>query len=1557
MIIKKVFSIVIVWQLILVFNSFGQITVEINGPSTAPANTQILFTVTYYNNGVQTNKPAGGTTTWDYSDAILVNETSSELRINFTNPGPQWVYYSHNTFDNIYYDYFYLEVDNGSCDGVTPSASDVTREGEGSVTLSAAAAPSGFIYQWYASDGTTLLSSSQNYTTPVIGSTTTYNLAYRHASSGCVTEKVAVMAIISQHNYIKRYTARTPVSDEASVIGGSNAVSYKSFTYYDGLGRPKQTVGKQSTINGKDLITPIDYDDFGRQEKEYLPYFESGGVQDGRFRKTALSDHTSRTSPIYGDTYGYSEKLFEPSPLNRVDKQAAPGNAWKMGSTKEVKFTRRTNTVGTSGDDVRIFTLNSNGLPVTSSAYAANTLWVETTQDEDNKTSIQYTDKQGMVILKKVQNTATSTENGHTGWLCTYYVYDDLGQLRVVIPPQAIQIMLAKGWNLSTNATLADAQYFRYTYDGRGRMVEKRVPGKGLESMLYDNQDRMVGFQDANMYTTSPKEWLYTKYDALGRVVMTGIFTTNTLRESLQSTLNTLGANNVAAEADAAMIKTGTTITSANYEGHQEYVASSWIKLEPGFTMKATENQSFTARIGTIPTSGSAEAWPTDEGEILTVNYYDSYKDLTDFPFTQVGQGYPGSGSKRVHGLLTGKKVKNLETGEFYTTAIYYDNKGRVIQTLGEHQRGGKVRATTVYNFEDQPTISLITNSLSSSYNDRRSYAYNVIGQLASITHTVGGLSGTPTILAEYTYDDLGRQTVKTFPTVASNANQTSTYNIRGWLTGQGSGYTGIIKQTLFYNSGATANRFNGNIARVSWTGGQETTPVTRTYNYAYDNADRITAATFTSTASGENTRYNLGGITYDANGNIKTMTRRGEKAAGDYNTVDALTYNYATNTTFGDIYSNRLLGVVDGETSNTYTSKDFKPNVGVTGNYTYDANGNQTVNKDKRISETKFNHLNLPEEITFSTGGKIRFAYDAEGNKLTQKVYNNSGTLTKTQDYIGDWVLLNGIWEYLMHEEGRVVYESFKPKYEYYVKDHLGNVRQVLRSPSTEGLVATMETQNAETEELEFSMISESRQAEPEHNVTEGGNKVAWLNADRGRMVGPGRTQEIYTGDSLKLQVHGKYKEAKKQKANAASFMAAGGKERLVANLNELALSNQRAGGANPIALLNLADILARDLQKKEAPEAYLMYALYDQDSNRYEVGKKVLSKNAANQHEVLEENMYISRDGYMETFVVNETSEDVWFDNLMVMSVSSEIVQETHYDPWGLELTGLGYQYGGIKVNKYLYQGNELMDDHNLNIYDFHARGYDPVIGRTLQIDPHSENYYGLSPYSWVANNPLSVIDPTGMDTVNVNNLNMQTFNPDVDVVGLDEVTVTASGPENNGGFGSGLVDGFGAGLGSTVDFFASLGTTQGWRDLGQGSLDLAMLSCQTCPQGMIMRTQMAEQSMNYVQNIPNMSTYDMGYDLGFGTEKALEIAITRRVMPLPKTALKMRNVGEASRFSTIQSVQTYGKWGKFSHRQYTWPTGGYTIDKSTYYNRNFIIPAGRVIGVGQLQHIQNK
>ncbi len=44
--------------------------------------------------------------------------------------------------------------------------------------------------------------------------------------------------------------------------------------------------------------------------------------------------------------------------------------------------------------------------------------------------------------------------------------------------------------------------------------------------------------------------------------------------------------------------------------------------------------------------------------------------------------------------------------------------------------------------------------------------------------------------------------------------------------------------------------------------------------------------------------------------------------------------------------------------------------------------------------------------------------------------------------------------------------------------------------------------------------------------------------------------------------------------------------------------------------------------------------------------------------------------------------------------------------------------------------------------------GRYYDAATGRFLQIDPHASKYPSLSPYSYVANNPLKYIDPDGKD-----------------------------------------------------------------------------------------------------------------------------------------------------------------------------------------------------------------
>ncbi|MFC5193317.1 RHS repeat domain-containing protein [Algoriphagus aquatilis] len=237
-----------------------------------------------------------------------------------------------------------------------------------------------------------------------------------------------------------------------------------------------------------------------------------------------------------------------------------------------------------------------------------------------------------------------------------------------------------------------------------------------------------------------------------------------------------------------------------------------------------------------------------------------------------------------------------------------------------------------------------------------------------------------------------------------------------------------------------------------------------------------------------------------------------------------------------------------------------------------------------------------------------------------------------------------------------------------------------------------------------------------------------------------------------MTLSVHGKFLDKKKARVNEASFAAMGGKTALLDQLNELALNSQMAGGPNPIAVLNLVDIVAKDLQKKETPEAYLIYALYDEDSNRYEVGKKVLTRNAANQHEELEEKLAIKKNGYIETFVVNETSQDVWFDNFKILSQGSILVQETHYDPWGLELTGIGYEYAGVKKNNWKFQSQESIDDLGLNWSSFKWRNHQPDIGRFFNIDPLADKYVHNSPYAFSENKVVAHVELEGLESVSI-------------------------------------------------------------------------------------------------------------------------------------------------------------------------------------------------------------
>ncbi len=104
-----------------------------------------------------------------------------------------------------------------------------------------------------------------------------------------------------------------------------------------------------------------------------------------------------------------------------------------------------------------------------------------------------------------------------------------------------------------------------------------------------------------------------------------------------------------------------------------------------------------------------------------------------------------------------------------------------------------------------------------------------------------------------------------------------------------------------------------------------------------------------------------------------------------------------------------------------------------------------------------------------------------------------------------------------------------------------------------------------------------------------------------------------------------------------------------------------------------------------------------------------------------------------------------------------TADVVQDNAYYPFGMTLDGLTGLAPGAVDNPFKYQGKEMQDEIfafggdtskliRLNLYDFHARQYDPVLGRWHVPDPVMQH---ASPYLAMGNNPMMFVDPFGLRT----------------------------------------------------------------------------------------------------------------------------------------------------------------------------------------------------------------
>ena len=281
-------------------------------------------------------------------------------------------------------------------------------------------------------------------------------------------------------------------------------------------------------------------------------------------------------------------------------------------------------------------------------------------------------------------------------------------------------------------------------------------------------------------------------------------------------------------------------------------------------------------------------------------------------------------------------------------------------------------------------------------------------------------------LLLENIYDELGRLSKKKVGGSEGSPLQEVdyAYNIRGWLTSVnqpqnlGKDLFGFeLKYQNPVSNGKESPKYNGNISQMDWKTRSNNEELRR-YTYQYDDLNRLTKSFYSKPLAVQpNTGSYDEYLSYNVNGNIKTLSRFGDMDKPQAVKIDELSYTYI---------GNQLVKVSD----NSQNPSGYPIGGSV---IPYDENGNMMNHNDKGISYIGYNHLNLPSAV-FWNGKQTFYLYRADGVKVKKDFPG------KVTDYLDGFQYENGALQFVPTAEG--YYDFVKQRYVYNYTDHLGNVR-----------------------------------------------------------------------------------------------------------------------------------------------------------------------------------------------------------------------------------------------------------------------------------------------------------------------------------------------------------------------------------------------------------------------------------------------------------------------------------------------------------------------------------
>lgn len=1198
-----------------------------------------------------------------------------------------------------------------------------------------------------------------------------------------------------------------------AVNAGSTQQVSTSIEYFDWLGRPAQRVNYGQTPNGKDMVQFHVYNNKGQEVKNYLPYASSS--VSGAFRTNATSEQSTfynASNATYGTSSSpWAEVDLEDSPIQRTLEQGGVGSAYQLGG----RTTKYEYGLNEGSDNVLLWELTaSGGLKLSDDVFfAANMLDVVTVKDPqwvvadgNVGTSKTFTDYLGRTILSRSYNTGETYD--------TYYVYDDFGNVRYVIPPEAVRVTLSGNADqINDNQIFTSTQVFPSgnarnsayyympgvtvtldptmeflpgfslepypvddsfieqwlyvsTYDTKNQLVTKKIPGADEVHYVYDKSGRLILSQDGNQRLTN--QWTFTKYDRFDRLVLTGSTTDSRTQSAL--------ASHVATEITAT--------------------GNKWYE-EAGTAVHGYTNRVF--------------PYVSNENDYLAASYYDDYDFKSSWSSTYdhvtnaVNSDMPETSPL---GQGTGGKIKVLGTTQWLKSVKYYDEDGQLTQSVGDHHMGNVDRVYVAYNFVGDVTESrmehVIDENKTVSITDR--FEYDHAGRVTEQWHSID--DEPEVLIASNIYNELGESIETNLHSVDNGSNYIqsidSRTDIQGRLThinnaqrtndgtynDDGNDQFGM---ELYYDASPSGfgftPKYNGALAGATWSNATMGSVDQRGYAYSYDRSSRLTGASYKEKDNNLWTtkvgHYDVNISDYDYNGNIERLTRKAT-IGGTVTTIDDLTYSYD---------GNQLQAVNDATTQ----TEGFKDGAELSTEYTYDTNGNMLTDSNKLITSITYNQLNKPEVITFSSGDKITYTYDASGARLKQEI-TVSGSVSQTYDYVAGMLFDDGELAEVSHRLGRlkvdVVGNDYTYDYQYFLSDHLGNTRAMI-APLERKYVAGMETNRADQEEAQFLYVSETRIS----GQAKTGSKSSMLNAaaSPAKVLGPAKGFKVYNGDQINMEVWAKH-------ASTSGVNETGTNNVLLTALSAAFGVNSASSGEglqiyNGLNAAVGANTLI-DQSPGNTPTAYLNYLFFD---NNYVYQSGGFAQVNSTVYTKLTNSFTANQDGYLFVYLSNESTlnANVYFDDLVITHTSNDaVLQADDYYPFGLPMNN-NFLEVGVSKNRFLYQGKEWQAELGLNLYDFHARQFDPTLGRWLAQDPQNQF---ASPYLGMGNLPHMGTDPDG-----------ELFGIDDLIAGVigGVVNVVSQGIKGNlkGGFFKAVGKGFAAfGAGAAAGALATYGPA-GW------------------------------------------------------------------------------------------------------------------------------------------------